>query len=455
VHKIRPLQERYESRVNEADTIDQAVRRDVAEMSRWSVVADFVIDVVKSIFGLVRDAIGWLIALVIATLIVSEAALWLKILFAVAVVVPILSLMLLEDSRSADFSDTQVSDPERALAELRRDELIGYAYFFILALMLIGLLSQPSRGLSIVEAFGVVGIATAATYVLVRLAHVILTRFWRIVSTLPVLLVFLASGVALWRYAELDDWPDWLRLGLRVGLLTGFLVAAFLATLQLALAMFLALHEYRKLSSHPEAEFVQSALFTVAHVDLSYPDADVGERRGIVEDIEYLARLLQYGVSRVLSDEDPRSAAVIAKELSRRAEALRARKRDVLFRLPGAVSELFAELCSDAVQGAQRRWLELAPFTGDESDLTPVLSRSRRVARVAARLLLVAVPVAIAILAWVGDAPALVPFATVWAVVGLIDLLTPGVSGRLSESASQAEALSNPLMNLLGGKRAS
>lgn len=54
---------------------------------------------------------------------------------------------------------------------------------------------------------------------------------------------------------------------------------------------------------------------------------------------------------------------------------------------------------------------------------------------------MLAVPVAVAIFAVVMDQPELVPFATLWAVVSVVELLTPSGAAKLRDSAAQANSV--------------
>lgn len=145
--------------------------------------------------------------------------------------------------------------------------------------------------------------------------------------------------------------------------------------------------------------------------------------------MEYLAKLLERPIPRALSREDPVSSAIIAKEFRARAEALRARKRAVLFGSPDAVegvTKALAELLEDA---SLRAWLQLPAL---DDDALPQRRSLLSWARLVVPLLVLA---GIAAYALLQDQPGLVTLVAVSAAAGVVDFLMPTLAPGVHTAA--------------------
>jgi hypothetical protein len=427
------VQETFERRIGSAasEGVEDAVRNDSVRVARSDAVRDYVQKVAQVAYATVRSGF-WLPAIALAVLQASRGPVWLELIliglaaFLVLAVVPGLPVSTIFDS-------------------------MMWMALGVGVLAIIVLLIHPTGGLGVLGAAGLVGLSLACAWAAIRVADPIIGRFWTLGASFAVLAFLMVMlTLALWRYGSLDVSQEWLREGLVVGVIVGVASALVLAAIQSGFAAFRELHELRKLRKVPEAEFVETTLHAMRLIE-EPPNHDARDRGRITElvaYVEYLAKVLEQDVSAVLTREDPGSRAVIAAELSKRAEALRAHKRRVLFGDPGAYPDLLNALATAVVTGARRDWVALPAATPISRRREP---RRRRLARVAAQGMMLALPVALGVVAWLADEPGLVPFAALWAAVTLLELLKPGAGAEVERSASGAAKLNPPWSRLTSG----
>ena len=304
--------------------------------------------------------------------------------------------------------------------------------------LIIVLIIRSETGLSVLEAMGTVILGLICAYFIIRAMTHFISYFYKVAPALITMVVLVLVGLAIWRYVDIGSWPKWLRLGFSVGVAVGVGASVVLAAIQLSQGIFISVYEAFMMRKFPEADFVQTALSAMLLIERAGSDRE-SDRTEIVFNVENLAQFLASGIVSVLSRVDPPSAPVVITALTARAEALRARKKAVLFSQPDALDELLRELDSSLLPAARRQWLALRE---DQSEGVPKESRRTQVARIVGRTLLLAVPVTFAIFAWVKDQPGLVSFATLWVVISVVDLVTPGGGTKLADSAAQADKIS-------------
>jgi hypothetical protein len=254
--------------------------------------------------------------------------------------------------------------------------------------------------------------------------------------------VIVAVGLAGWRYAEMPNWPEWIRHGLGVGVAVGLGASFALAVIQVANELNTKVLQALKLRISPEAEFVQSTVLAIPVVEAAAtPEPQKGARENAVFWVEYTAEVLETNVRCALASNDPPSALVIADELSRRADCIRVHKQALLFGQPEAGAKLISALVKNACDGARRDWLALPATKRLQYRREP---KRQRAVRILVQLTMLALPVALAIISVVLDQPGFLPFAVLWIVVQALELARPGAGDQLAKSASNAQKLPMP-----------
>ena len=81
----RPLQAAFERHAeSDAGLAAAAVRRDVVRMTRWDVLRNAGLAAAQNAYAPVRDVLGWLAAITVASLLVSRGPIWLELILALA-----------------------------------------------------------------------------------------------------------------------------------------------------------------------------------------------------------------------------------------------------------------------------------------------------------------------------------------------------------------------------------
>ena len=424
------MQEVFKRRIEPVTDMDAArtVRRDVVTMTRWDVGRDAALAVAQTAYGIARLLLGPFVAVVLGAFIVGRGPLQSEIiLVAAATIVFVITAIL----------DTTLL-PEKVEARLYTIWLGGIVAGVVTIILLA---VHPAHGLAVYEAFGIVIGSLGLTLIAVPASHMIIARFSSLLQGI-VELAALALAAVTWHYVILRNlglmgWPDWISRTLRVGAVAWFSATLALVSINMANVAFSRVLGIRKLRKAPEAEFVESALSAMSSIEKAMkPDANESNRWQAVQDIEYLAAVLDIYVGAVLASQDPRSRSIVAENLYQRAEAIRIHKRALLFGRPKAHSEALDALTTAVVYSAHRDWLALPAVSGGEAPPEP---RGRRVTRIAGQIAMIAIPVALGFIAWRLDQKGLIPFAVLWTLVSLLDMVRPGAGRELTESATNAK----------------
>jgi hypothetical protein len=408
------------------DDVAASVRGDTVAILRRDLGREATTITFQWAYAILRDLFCWSAALVLAALVVSNGPSWLEAVVVTAFVVGV----------------PAVGVSNRISVDDGIHDLVASTAAAIVVLGMLLLLARPETGFGVLEVAGVVLVAAICSLAVVRLIDAVLRSIRQIMPATLVVLALVAIAIGLWGYVDIDRWPLWIERALAVGITVGLATGILLGGLQLASTLHLAVSDALKIRRIPQAEFVQTSLETVRMAI-----EGLENRRTIVQYLEYLARCLQQGVAGELIRDDPSSATLVARQLASRAEALRMRKREVLFSQPGALDAVVEDLRDAIAPAATGRWLAL-PVAQQQQDTLEESPRQRR-SRVAARILFLAVPVVLTVVAWATDRTDVVPFTAAWSLISVIELLTPGAGAKLSETAGQARGL-NPFAPVPG-----
>lgn len=426
------IQEVFERHVQPATNMDvaHAVRRDAVSMTRWDVMRDAAMEGAGEAYGTARGLLGPLLALVVGGFIASRGLIQFEIILVAAAITFLVILTVLDaSSLSSKVQSTLV--------------LVWIGAGITVLVMLILLVLHPAHGLGVDAAFGIVLGSLGLVVLTVPVSHRIIAHFDRLLPG-AIELAVLAVTAIVWHYVMVrhlgsTGWPDWILRGLRAGAISWFYTTLALVIINTASIAFSAFLQFRKLRKAPEAEFVQSALLAMFYVEEAMKsDGAKSDRGQAVSVMEYLATVLDTNVCVALAREDPRSCALVAENLRQRAEAIRIDKSNLLFGRPKAYSKAVHALANAVVYGAHRNWLALPVASSENS---PRVSRARRFTRIVSQIAMVAIPVALGLIAWKIGQKGLIPFAVLWAVVSLLELMRPGSGSELAKSASDANAI--------------
>lgn len=420
------FEERIRSRVDERTA--RLIRRDASKMTRWTALEEAAIELAQETYALVRDILVWVVPGVLAAAEVSRGPGWLEALLIAAVVLFLAAAYI--DSESMR-SETQ------SLVD-------GLLLFCLLTAggSIVALVARPENGLSVLDGIVVVMLAVITAFIIGRIAHaVVAADAQNYLVTNFILMAFAAGPVMLWRYVPLGGLPDFLRLGLSTGALTGYGAAIALAAIESGYQTIKGVLAYRKYKD-PEAEFVQSALYAIIEAERAMQaDADENNRASTVRAFEYCARLLDTRIRSVLLYQDRRSTEVITERLSRRAEWIRMHKRALLLGKPGAYAKAVRAMTTAVVEGGRRNWLALPSADSAEGAVEPW---RQRLLRLVTNFLAVTVPLAAVAVTWLLGHTTLLPFAALWALLSLMEMMRPGSAEELAKSASSAQTISSP-----------
>jgi hypothetical protein len=241
------------------------------------------------------------------------------------------------------------------------------------------------------------------------------------------------------------DWPEWLTQGVWTGLWASTAIGVVLGVLLVAAFLVTELSNWWK-DRYAIDECVQTLLWLVMRIDdLDRPEdqrSEVSRMRilpspySLAWDLEYVAKLIERSVPRILDTGDRAGNKMIADRCRGIATSVRELKTETLLNQRRPLGELADALASAVVPIALGDWNTLAHVTTEDQPSVPSLGL--RTLRWTGRIVGAIAPIAVvfALKSWLPDAEKLldplVPIGATWLVLSIITWIDPRANDRAS-----------------------
>ncbi|GIG23213.1 hypothetical protein Cch01nite_39370 [Cellulomonas chitinilytica] len=241
--------------------------------------------------------------------------------------------------------------------------------------------------------------------------------------------------------------PDRLAPGIVGGLVFGAATSVLIVVIQLLNQGALRWQLRSRLRRAPEAEFVQSVMWLMAtRRGSSTPHSSILDRvcdatdprRGVAEQLAWIARVMETGVASHMCRLDPRNATALSRTFERKAAVVHRWNRDLLLGDTRSDAQLDEALWDAVLAGTARRWSALPEA---DVDTAPIVRVGQRVRAWVGKVTALAVAVAATVAAHLNDRDELSLTTGVAALWLLLDLVTPDAGSKLGKAVSETKGL--------------
>jgi hypothetical protein len=278
------------------------------------------------------------------------------------------------------------------------------------------------------------------TLVAIRLLMIIEDRHGNMGATAVYLAII--GGLAYGSTSDRPNWAPWLVDGIWSALWASLVVAVVMGALFLFSTLTLVGLWHRKNVRHPDDELVQTLTWLGLRLhDSQRPESERSElyrmqpNISLLEDLEYIAGLMQNYLPRRLSTLDPCSDSTVIKRCQEMAAAVRQLKLGFVLNQTILPSEIERQIVPAIAPISLGDWDKIAHLTAQEQSAPP---RWKRMLRVLSKGVGAVVPLAALLVlrssGTVSDATfaQVLPIVVTWLIVSIVSWIDPRAENNIS-----------------------